>query len=103
MPQKCCDKNSDEGGRIDELSRFVKVINEPNRLKILCLLKQRKLCVCEIFETLNLPQNLVSHHLKELTNLEILSFKKRGTKVIYFRNEKVIGKYFKLLDKVIQK
>ncbi|MFA6272323.1 MAG: metalloregulator ArsR/SmtB family transcription factor [Patescibacteria group bacterium] len=102
MPQNCCDINSSESRKIDLLARFVKMINEPNRLKILCLLKHGELCVCEIFETLNLPQNLISHHLKELSSLEIVSFRKEGTKVIYSRNELVIDKYSKLLNEVIQ-
>ena len=84
------------------MTEFVKLINEPNRIKILCLLKQRELCVCEIFEALNLPQNLVSHHLKELSNLGIINFRKLGTKVIYFRNEVLIEKYVNLLNKIIQ-
>jgi ArsR family transcriptional regulator len=102
MKIDCCKKNSQEMREIEILGDFVKLINEPNRLKIICLLKQRELCVCEIYETLDLPQNLISHHLKELNNLKIVSFRKEGTKVIYFRNESIIAKYINLLDKIIK-
>jgi ArsR family transcriptional regulator len=51
---------------LEGFSRTLKVIAEPNRLKILCLLRRREMCVCEMVEALDLPQNLVSHHLRVL-------------------------------------
>lgn len=85
-----------------ELNDYLKVINEPNRLKILCLLKAQEMCVCDIVKTLVLPQNLVSHHLGVLRDFDLLANKKDGQKVIYFRQEKTLKKYQKLLNKIIE-
>lgn len=84
-----------------ELNDYLKIINEPNRLKILCLLKEYEMCVCDIVETLSLPQNLVSHHLRILKDFDLLDSKKDKQKVIYFRQENILKKYQDLLNKII--
>lgn len=81
--------------------QYLKIISEPNRLKILLLLKQGQLCVCQIYVHLELPQNLVSHHLKMLKNFGLLKSFKQGLKIIYSRNEAEIKKQQKLLGKII--
>jgi len=83
------------------LNDYLKVINEPNRLKILCLLKKHKMCVCGIEESLSLPQNLVSHHLGVLKDYGLLSSEREGQKIIYFRQEENIARYQQLLNKLI--
>jgi len=102
MKQTCCQPQSKEGKRIERIGGYFRVLNEPNRLKILCLLKQGERCVCDIYEPLNLPQNLVSHHLKALRDAGLIDYKKQGTKVIYFRNEQNISVLQKLLINIIK-
>ena len=46
-------------------------------------LKRGEKCVCEIWKELNLPQNLVSHHLKVLKDAKFISSRKEGLKVFY--------------------
>jgi len=82
---------------------ILKKISEPNRLKILCILKDGEKCVCDIWQCLKLPQNLVSHHLKVLKDLNLISSKKVGLKVSYQLNQKVIKKYLKELNKFFEK
>lgn len=97
MKPKCCvEKKS-----VIDLSqtvKFLKIISEENRLKILCLLREGEKCVCEIWQYLGLAQNLTSHHLKVLKDFELVSSRQEGLKVIYSINKKVIKKYLKLLD-----
>lgn len=101
MPKKCCTKDSQKSKAIDSIANFIRVLDEPNRLRILCLLKHGEHCVCDIFESLSLPQNLVSHHLKTLRDIQLIDFRKEGTRVIYFRNEKVIAKFSELLNTIV--
>ena len=93
---KFCQKEN-----LDKLSNYLQTLEEPNRLRILCLLKKGELCVCEIFEQLSLPQNLTSHHLKILKDTDLVTSKKDGLKVMYKRNEKTIDYYQKLLNKIV--
>ena len=85
------------------LSKYLKAINDTNRLTILNVLKNKPLCVCEIFSLLNLPQNLVSHHLKVLKDIKLIESKREGVKIIYSRNERVINEYQTLLTNIIKK
>ena len=84
-----------------KLASFLETIGAGNRLKILCLLKQQKRCVCEICKILQLPQNLVSHHLKVLKNYNFLSSEKEGVKIFYSLNQKVVNKYLKLFNEIL--
>ena len=86
-----------------KLASFLETIGAGNRLKILCLLKQQKRCVCEICKILQLPQNLVSHHLKVLKNYNFLSSEKEGVKIFYSLNQKVVNKYLKLFNEILTK
>jgi ArsR family transcriptional regulator len=97
MKPKCC-KNKKSIANLSQTAEFLKIISEENRLKILCLLREGEKCVCEIWQHLNLPQNLVSHHLKVLKDFKLISSKKVGCKVFYQLNQKAVKKYLKLLN-----
>ena len=84
------------------LSDYLKAINDENRLAILNLLKQGPLCVCEIFPTLDIPQNLTSHHLRVLRDSGLVESERKGTNIIYSRNKANIEQYQKLLAKTIE-
>lgn len=47
-------------------SAVLKVLAEPLRWRIVELLAAEELCVCHLVETLEVPQPLVSHHLRVL-------------------------------------
>ena len=101
MKLTCC-KNKKSITELKKVVDFLKIINEENRFKILCLLQKGEQCVCEIWQCLILPQNLVSHHLKVLKNFGLIFPEKRGLKVFYKLNQKVVKKYFKLLKNFLE-
>ena len=95
MKLKCCKRKTNS--KLNQTVDFLKVISEENRLKILCILRKREMCVCEIWENLDLPQNLVSHHLKVLKDFGLIKSRKESTKVIYALNYKNYNEFKKLL------
>ena len=97
---RCCkDKKSIE--EIAITADFLRAIAEDNRLKILCLLKNGERCVCEIWQYLDLPQNLTSHHLKVLKDFGLLDSRKEGLKIFYSLSEKTLKTYKKQLDQYL--
>ena len=48
------------------LAMYFKALADPTRLRILELLAEQEMCVCELMAALHLPQPLVSHHLRVL-------------------------------------
>lgn len=97
MNPKCC-KNKKSIAKLAKVVDFLKIIAEENRLKILCVLCKDEKCVCEIWQYLELPQNLTSHHLKVLKNFNLISSRKKGLNVFYRINKEVIKKYLSLLN-----
>lgn len=69
---------------MERLVKLAKIFSDINRLKILALsLRDEELCVCEICDTLELSQPLVSRHLKQMREAEVLTSEQRGKWVIY--------------------
>ena len=100
MELDCC-KEKDAHKKLIQTSEFLKIIAEPNRLKILCILQKEEKCVCDIWKHLNLSQNLTSHHLKILKDFELIGARHEGTKVIYSINKNILKKYSTLLNKFL--
>ena len=67
-----------EGFLIDEAeltqaATLLKALSDPNRLRILDVLMQGVSCNCELNERLGLPPNLLSHHLRVLREVGLIS------------------------------
>ncbi len=87
--------------QISKINDFLNIIADINRMQILKYLSNGEKCVCEIWKYLDLPQNLVSHHLKVIKDLNLISSKKDGLNVIYQLNKDVLEKNIKLLTKYL--
>ncbi|MER8027127.1 ArsR/SmtB family transcription factor [Glutamicibacter protophormiae] len=69
-----------------EAARLLKAIADPNRLRLLSIVKHGPAdgtCVCDLTEPLQLGQPTVSHHLKILVDSGLLAREKRGTWAYY--------------------
>jgi ArsR family transcriptional regulator len=64
--------------------RIFKALADINRLKIIKLLKEGELCVCELTAVLSTSQSTVSHHLSVLKKAGLIKERKEG-KWSYFR------------------
>jgi ArsR family transcriptional regulator len=49
--------------KLGKLSTWLKVLAEPNRLRLLDLIIEGYQCNCQLGEELDMPANLISHHL----------------------------------------
>lgn len=68
------------------MNAFVKVmkaVSDPNRVKIVKLLQQKTMCVCELQSALGISQPSVSNHLKILEDAGLVDFQKDGLWVNY--------------------
>ncbi len=74
---------------------YLKALSHPTRLKILNILKENELCVCVIFEQLELEQSNVSQHLKVLKDQDILISQREGSNIMYKVKDKNV---FKILN-----
>ena len=63
--------------------RITKALSDPSRVRVLKLLEDRSLCVCEIQSVLGLAQPTVSSHMKILEAAGLVSKERQGTWMIY--------------------
>lgn len=79
-----------------ELSELLRVLAEETRIKILYLLSQGELCVCDIMEELGLPQPLASHHLRVLREAGLVKDRRVAQWVYYSINVEKLAALNKL-------
>jgi len=64
--------------------KVMKALSDPNRVKILKLLQQKTMCVCELQGALQVSQPSVSKHLKLLEEAGLVDYIKEGLWVNYY-------------------
>lgn len=77
----------------DALSKLFALLSNPIRLQILdyllieCCKRTEGCCsVTDIYTELNLPQPLISKHLKIMKGYGVLSYNRQGSKIMYYFN-----------------
>ena len=68
---------------LNQITNILKALGEPNRLRIFAALMTGDSCNCELKEKLDLPANLLSHHLRVLS--------KAG--LVHSRRDKLDGRW----------
>ncbi len=66
-----------------DLAELFKVFGDTTRIKILYLLHESELCVCDIAQLLGVSQSAVSHQLRTLKNSKLVRFRREGKTVFY--------------------
>ncbi len=68
---------------VQDVETVCKALADATRLRILSLLVEGEVCVCEIHDTLRLPQPTVSRHLAYLRRSGLVESRREGTWVHY--------------------
>ena len=66
-----------------QLAELFKVFGDTTRIRIMCVLFQKELCVCEIAELLEMGQSAISHQLRLLRNAHLVKVKLDGKQSYY--------------------
>lgn len=66
-----------------DLAEFFKVFGDSTRIKILYVLSQSEMCVCDIASLLQMGQSAISHQLRVLKQMSLVSFRREGKTVFY--------------------
>ena len=65
------------------LSELFRALSDETRTKILYLLSQQELCVCDLAYLLDITLPAVSHHLRLLKTMRLVSSRREGKQVFY--------------------
>ena len=83
---------------MQELAGIFKALSDETRLRIIKLLENGELCVCDIFTALDMSQPKVSFHLNVLKEAGLLKDRKQGRWTHYRLNETDFFRRFLLLS-----
>ena len=66
-----------------DLAELFKVFGDSTRIRSLCVLFEKDVCVCDLAETLNMTQSAISHQLKILKQNKLVKGRREGKSVFY--------------------
>ncbi len=69
--------------KIDNTVEMIKAIADKNRMRIVMMLSERPLCVCEIDSVLGIALSTISSHLKQMRSAGVIESEKEGRWVVY--------------------
>ncbi|WP_414584658.1 ArsR/SmtB family transcription factor [Scytonema sp. PCC 10023] len=69
--------------KAQRMAEFFSFLGDANRLRILSLLAQQELCVSDLAAVLNMSESAVSHQLRNLRAMRLVSYRKQGRNVFY--------------------
>lgn len=76
------------------ITNFYKAMSDSTRIKIINILKENELCVCDIAVVLNMTKSAVSHQLKYLRKMNLVKTRKAGKEVFYTLSDNHVNKVF---------
>ncbi|MBU3128030.1 metalloregulator ArsR/SmtB family transcription factor [Clostridium tagluense] len=77
-----------------DLAELFKVFGDTTRIRILCVLFQTEMCVCDIAALLNMTQSAISHQLRVLKNARLVKHRREGKVVFYSLDDEHVKQIF---------
>ncbi len=68
----------------ERLAALFKAMGDPNRLRILWALNRKEMCVCDLAAYVGVSESAVSHQLRQLRQLQLVSNRREGP-ILYYR------------------
>lgn len=84
----------------DSISKKLKAISDPKRLKIIEMLSCGELCACVILESFNIAQPTLSHDMKVLVAAELVTVRRDGRNTYYKLNHQILDELLAQLQVV---
>ncbi|MBD2295309.1 helix-turn-helix transcriptional regulator [Anabaena sphaerica FACHB-251] len=69
--------------KAQRMAEFFSFLGDPNRLRVLSLLAKKEFCVSDLAALLDMSESAVSHQLRNLRAMRLVSYRKQGRNVFY--------------------
>ncbi|WP_297288744.1 ArsR/SmtB family transcription factor [uncultured Flavonifractor sp.] len=66
-----------------DLAELFKIFGDSTRIKILYVLFESEMCVCDIAKLLGMTQSAISHQLRSLKQSKLVKYRREGKTVFY--------------------
>lgn len=80
---KIVDETMPDETELDSLAELFKVFEDPTRIRILFVLFETEVCVCDLARALNMTQSAVSHQLRILKQSRLVKNRREGKSMFY--------------------
>ena len=80
---KIVDETMPDETELDSLAELFKVFGDPTRIRILFVLFETEVCVCDLARALNMTQSAVSHQLRILKQSRLVKNRREGKSMFY--------------------
>lgn len=88
---KFVEENMPDEMQLYDLSELFKVFGDSTRMRILFVLFEAEVCVCDLAETLHMTQSAVSHQLRILKQNKLVKSRREGKSVFYSLADSHVG------------
>jgi ArsR family transcriptional regulator len=83
-----------DGLSATHLAAIFRALADPTRTRIVSVLAQTELCVCDLAATLGMTQSAISHQLSLMRELRVVKSRKEGRMVYYTLDDEHIRDLF---------
>lgn len=80
---KIVEEKMPEETKLYDLAELFKVFGDSTRIRILFVLFEAEVCVCDLAQTLNMTQSAISHQLKILKQSKLVKCRREGKSIFY--------------------
>lgn len=86
-----------------DVAELFKVFGDSTRVRILYVLFEKEVCVCDIAELLNMNQSAISHQLRILKNANLVKNRREGKTIYYsLKDSHVVTIFKQAFDHVLE-
>lgn len=80
---KIVNETMPEETELYDLAELFKVFGDSTRIRILFVLFEAEVCVCDLAQVLNMTQSAISHQLKILKQSRLVKSRREGKSIFY--------------------
>lgn len=80
---KIVDETMPEETELYDLAELFKVFGDSTRIRILFVLFEAEVCVCDLVQVLNMTQSAISHQLRILKQNKLVKSRREGKSIFY--------------------
>ena len=85
---------------LQQAAEICKVLSDPHRPTIMKLLVDGEKCASELLQSFSIRQPTLSHHMKALTESQLLTERKVGKRTYYAINRRTWDEFMLVLDSI---
>ena len=81
---------------VSGISEIFQVLSDETRTKIIYLLSEQELCVCDLADILGMSLPAISHHLRLLRTMRLVKYRREGKQAFYSLDDEHIVQLIKV-------